>query len=442
MNPPVSENHNPPPISLLGILDSGWEGFTHHAQQRLRAAELVLGASRTLALVQPHVDGGVELRSIDGHFGEVGQWLQQALQERRRTVVLATGDPLFHGIGKLLLGLLGEHALEILPAPSTYQLAFARLKRPWQDAALISLHGGDYGEWQPGASADHGCMPLLRAAQRHNRIACLTAPANTPARIARTLLAAGMDGDFLLSVAARLEMPDEALWRDLSLQEAASMEFPEPNVVVLERIRPLRRTASFGLPDESYVQRHPEKGLITKLEVRAVSLAHLELKPDSIVWDIGAGSGSVGLEAARLAPDGHVHAVEKNLDDVANARHNARQLGLINYSLHHAKAPQGLEHWPDPDAVFIGGSGGELASLIELIRQRLKPQGRLVMNFVTFENLITATTTLTASDMHWEVTQLQASRSQPILGMHRLAAQNPVWIVTARHKESPCATAN
>ena len=176
--------------------------------------------------------------------------------------------------------------------------------------------------------------------------------------------------------------------------------------------------------------------MITKQEARALSLAKLALKADAVVWDIGAGSGSVGLEAARLAPQGHVWAIEKNEGDAANARANAAKFRVGNYTLTEGKAPAGLEQWPDPDAVFIGGSGGELAELIRLILARLKPGGRLVMNFVTLENLATATTTLQSLGAVWDVVQLQAARSQPILDMHRLAAQNPVWVVTARAMEA------
>src|SRR5690606_19387265 len=110
--------------------------------------------------------------------------------------------------------------------------------------------------------------------------------------------------------------------------------------------------------DLDYLQRSPENGLITKLEVRAVSLARLALRADSLVWDIGAGAGSVGLEASRIAHRGHVWAIEKTPADAANARRNARRLRASNYSLLEGKAPAGLDAWPDPDAVFIGGSGG------------------------------------------------------------------------------------
>jgi precorrin-6B C5,15-methyltransferase / cobalt-precorrin-6B C5,C15-methyltransferase len=237
----------------------------------------------------------------------------------------------------------------------------------------------------------------------------------------------------------------------LSLAEAAAQTFPDPNVVVIER-QPAGRdrvpdgaggvpafpahARLFGFDDGDYIQRAPEKGLITKLEARAVSLARLALRADSLVWDIGAGSGSVGLEASRIARHGHVWAIEKNPGDAANARANARRLRASNYSLHEGKAPAGLAAWPDPDAVFIGGSGGELAELIDLALRRLKPGGRLVMNFVTLENLATATAALVAAGAAWEVTLLSAARSQPILDMHRLAAQNPVWIVTACKESS------
>jgi precorrin-6Y C5,15-methyltransferase (decarboxylating) len=157
----------------------------------------------------------------------------------------------------------------------------------------------------------------------------------------------------------------------------------------------------------------------------------LQLSADSIVWDIGAGSGAVGLEAARLCPLGFVHAIEKNPEDAAIARENRRRFGIHNYRLTQARAPQGMADWPDPDAVFIGGSGGELVELIRLALSRLRDQGWLVMNFVTFENLHLAMTQLKERQARWDITQLQASRGQPILDMHRLAAENPVWILAA-----------
>ena len=420
--------------TLVGILDDGWAGLPDTARNRLREAALVIGASRTLALLEGHLPAHTVTRAMDGALGQVPGWIRDAAADGRQSVVLATGDPLCHGMASYLSGKLGADALHVLPAPSTLQLLFARLKRPWQDVVIGSVHSKDAGEWSPGDGPDHGLYRLVRQVATHPRVAAFTGPENSPDRIARALLAAGLD-DARISVASRLCLPDEQLWPDLTLTEAAARRFDDPNVVLIERHAADTR-AVFGFDDADYVQRSPEKGLITKLEARAVSLARLALRADSVVWDIGAGSGSVGLEASRIAHRGHVWAIEKNEGDAANARENARRLRASNYTLVQGKAPAGLDAWPDPDAAFIGGSGGELAALIGLILGRLKPGGTLVMNFVTLENLATATTTLAALGARWDVTQLSAARSQPILDMHRLAAQNPVWIVTARKDAS------
>jgi precorrin-6B C5,15-methyltransferase / cobalt-precorrin-6B C5,C15-methyltransferase len=347
-------------------------------------------------------------------------------------VVLATGDPLCFGIASYLAARLCIDALEVLPNLSTIQLACARLGLPWQDLKLCSVHSRDAGEWQPGADASHGLYALLQTLRRQERVAVLTSPDNSPDRIARMLLAEGLGEDFQIAVAESLCQPTERVRAELSVAEVSGMRFAELNVMLLLRLQPRLRPVLFGLADESFEQRQPEKGLLTKREVRAVSLARLQLRAHSIVWDIGAGSGSVGLEAARLCPEGHVYAIEKNAEDAAIVARNRLGLGLSNHSIQQGRAPEGLQDWPDPDAVFIGGSGGELAELIARVLARLRPEGWLVMNFVTMENLATAVETLKAAGAAWDVLQLQASRSKPILHMHRLAAENPVWIVCAQ----------
>lgn len=428
--------NSPDPCALIGILDDGWAGLGDAARARLLKVDLLIGARRTLELLATHLPSRVEQRAMDGLLGRVPEWVRAARGAGQTCAVLATGDPLCHGIGSFLIGKLGPDAIDVQPAASTLQLAFARLKKSWQTAQIVSVHSRDAGEWAPGATPEHGLYALVRAAASTPLLAAFTSPENSPDRIARALISAGHGEDFRISVAARLALPDEALFAKLPLADAAAMRFPDPNIVVLERSTPPDTRATFGFEDTDFVQRAPEKGLITKQEARALSLAKLRLRPDSRVWDIGAGSGSVGLEAARLARNGHVWAIEKNPGDAANARENARRLRASNYTLIEGKAPAGLDAWPDPDAVFIGGSGGELAELIRLVLARLAPGGRLVMNFVTLENLGTATAALSEAGATWDVVQLQAARSQPILDMHRLAAQNPVWIVSAT-KESP-----
>ena len=421
-------------ITLIGILDDGWAGLSDAAREQLAKADVIIGAGRTLDLVRASVSKA-ELKDMDGALTRVPAWAQTALAEGRAVAILATGDPLCHGIAAWLGDKL-DAPLEILPNVSTFQLACARFRQPWQDIIIASCHSKDAGEWFAGATPTHGLYPAMRAIAQHAHVFLFTGPENNPARLARALQTAGYASDEVsLSVACRLQLPDEQLFPALTLDEAARTDFPEPNVVLVQRAE-RSGAQTFGLDDLEYIQRTPEKGLITKQEARAVSLAKLRIKPDATVWDIGASSGSVGLEAARLTPHGHVWAIEKNEGDAANARANAARFRISNYSLFDGKAPQHLDTWPNPDAVFIGGSGGELGELIRQILARLKPGGRLVMNFVTLENLATATSALNESAAEWDVVQLQASRSQPILDMHRMAAQNPVWIVTAAKAEA------
>lgn len=432
----TSSDHFAQPCRIIGVLDDGSASLTPCALAHIAEADLVIGGTRTLQLFKSHFSAHVEQRDLTGQLAHVPEWIRAALAEDKRVVVLATGDPLCHGIAPFLQSRLCIEACEVLPNVSTIQLACARLGIPWQEIKICSVHSRDAGEWQPGAGRDHGLYAVLHAAQHHDRVAILTSPENTPDRIARMLVTEGLDGDFRMAVAEHLLQSDERVVADCAVADAALMQFAEPNVVVLWRTTATNNDVLFGLADERFRQRHPDKGLITKREVRAVSLARMQLRSNSIVWDIGAGSGAVGLEAARLCADGYVYAIEKNSDDFAIASDNCCNLGIHNYSLTHGKAPQGMEPWPAPDAVFIGGSGGELQQLMELCLSRLKANGWLVMNFVTFENVSNAMTILKALDAEWDITQLQASRSRPILDMHRLAAENPVWVLCATRSNS------
>ena len=422
---------DPQPCRVIGVLDDGAASLSPTALALLRRADVVVGGSRTLALLDDDIAPHAQRRDLTGQLSAVPGWIAAAREAGQTSVVLATGDPLCHGIASYLASRLCIEAVEVLPNLSTVQLACARLGLAWQDARIVSVHSKDAGEWHMGAEPGHGLYALAQSLRQHDRLLVLTSPDNSPDRIARLIVAEGLGDDFQMAVAERLCTPDERVVAELSPHDAAQQTFADPNVVVLVRSQVRPQPVRMGLADSAYHQRQPDKGLITKQEVRAVSLARMQLRADSRVWDIGAGSGSVGLEAARLCPQGHVFAIEKNEADHAIARRNHAAFGVSNYTLQHGKAPEGLEDWPDPDAVFIGGSGGELAGLIEQVLRRLRPGGRLVMNFVTLENLATATQALQQLNADWDVLQLQAARSRPILHMHRMAAENPVWLVCA-----------
>jgi precorrin-6Y C5,15-methyltransferase (decarboxylating) len=416
--------------TLIGVLDDGAAGLGDKALQCLREAKHVIAGSRLLTMLADEI-ARAQRYDLTGQLSQVPLWINAALANNEPVAVLASGDPLCHGIGGYLADRLPRAKLRILPHLSSIQLAFAELGLPWQSATIASVHSKDAGEWQRGATPEHGLYALMQQCRRHDLLAVLTSPDNNPPRIARMLQAEGLAEAFEIAVAQALKQPEQAVTDFLPVFAVAAGVYAEPNVAILKRKAPQAAPVLFGISDGCFQQRKPEKGLITKREVRAVSLARMQLTRRSVVWDIGAGSGSVGLEAARLCPDGHVYAIEKNAGDLANIEQNHAAWGISNYSFFHGKAPQHLDCWPDPDAVFIGGSGGELTELIGICLGRLRLGGWLVMNFVTLENLSTAVDTLKRLGACWDVCQIQASRSSPILDMNRLQAENPVWIVSA-----------
>lgn len=415
---------------IIGFLDNGAAGLSAGALSLVRGADLVIGGARALALFRDELAADAVTRDLGGALSSVPGWVRDGLQAGHQVVVLATGDPLCFGIGGYLIDKLGRDHCQIHSNVSTAQLAAARLGLPWHQLTVRSVHSRDAGEWHGLAGSDHGLAALLQDCRTTPRLAVFTSPDNSPDRIARMLHHEGLAGHCRLHVAERLLMPEETIHEHLSVTDAAAMHFAEPNVLLIENLRPA--PVLFGLADHEYEQRKPDKGLITKQEVRAVSLAAMRLRHDAVVWDIGAGSGSIGLEAARLCHHGQVYAIEKNDADLDIIRGNRRRAALGNYTLVHGKAPASLDTWPDPDAVFIGGSGGELPRLIDISLNRLKTGGVLVMNLVTLENLHTAMSELNArQDIKVQLSQLQISRSRPILDMLRLAAENPVWIIAA-----------
>lgn len=421
--------------TIIGILDDGWAGLSQNAKEKIIAADVIIGAGRVLALLKNQINTSTQVLNLDQNLSSVPQWINSALAQNQKVVTLATGDPLCFGIAKMLISKLGEDKIEIMPTTSTMFIAFAKLKLNWENFIITSIHSGVAEDWFFGAPPKHGLYNLIQKIAHNPAVAFFTSPANNPAKVARSLINAGFE-NIKISIACKLLQNEEIIYPNLNLQEVANKDFPSPNIMVVQHKITTVNRSTIGINDEDFLQRFPEKGLITKQEVRLLSLAKMAITKHSIVWDIGAGSGALGITAAMFALYGHTFAIEKNLADFNIALTNGKKFGLTNWTIINATAPQGIgENWLCPDAIFIGGSGGELVGLINLCLQKLKIGGRLVMNFVTFENLTTTITTLKTyiENISWEIVQLQASRSQPILNMNRLSAQNPVWVITV-HK--------
>ncbi|WP_018132721.1 precorrin-6y C5,15-methyltransferase (decarboxylating) subunit CbiE [Effusibacillus pohliae] len=420
------------PVRIIGIGDDGPASLSAAALQWVEAADLLVGGERHLAFF-PNLRA--EKWAVQEGLAKAVQVIDAAQTAGQQVVVLASGDPNFYGIAGYLGNKLGKERIEIHPGLSSIQLAFARLKESWHDAFLASVHGktrDKVADW----------------VRTHPKVALLTDPENTPAAIANDLLASGIRG-VRAFVGENLGGADERTGL-YTLEELAEREFSPLNVLVLLREEEAGGAATpadgsgdgghrpffpMGIPDRQFYQRKPKRGLITKSEVRAVTLAKLQIRPHDIIWDIGAATGSVGIEASMLAPYGHAYLIEKNEEDMDILRANVEKFGRTNVTFQCGKAPDGLEEWPDADAIFIGGTSGQMQPLLEMCVRKLKPGGRIVLNAATIENLYGAVDGFKRLGMHVEITMLQVARSKPILNLTRFESFDPVYIVKAVRME-------
>lgn len=340
-----------------------------------------------------------------------------------KIVVLASGDPLFFGIGSYLIKALGRKHIEVFPNISTVAAAFAKIKEPWQEAKVVSLHGRDI-------EAD-----LIRALYSGDVIAVYTDREKTPTWLARFLMTNNLT-DFNLCVLECLGSVKERVeW--YSLAQAAEKSFRSPNLVILKRNRlsvDIKKVTHFGMPEEWYDH---QKGLITKAEVRAVTLSKLCLKPDHILWDIGAGSGSVGIEASLFIQKGRIFAVEKDPDRVHHIEANKQRFGVYNLTVSCGIFPEEIDDLPAPDRVFVGGGGHRLRSILNTVIRNLKPEGIVVVNTVLLKSMQTAFFTLKESGFKPKMIQMQVNRNFEMPQGERLEAQNPVWIITGQKPLDP-----
>ena len=377
----------------------------------IRRADILVAGKRHLACFMDH--SGIQ-KEITRDIQELTDFIGLHFKTHQ-IVVLASGDPLLFGIGPVIINALGPDHVEIHPNISSVAAAFSRIKEPWQDARVVSMHGKKVEN------------VLLTAIAETAIVAVLTDPIRNPAWIAALLLHHQFH-QTAICILEQLGTPSEKVsWR--SLEQAVQETFSEPNIVVLKQISGLRSAPKLhlGMPDDAYDH---ENGLITKAEIRAISLAKLKLLPHHVLWDLGAGSGSIGIEASRLLPRGRIVAIEKHPERIRNIECNRLRHGVWNLEIRQATLPGGLQDLPAPDRIFIGGGGRKLETIIRSATSYLKPDGVLVLNTVLMDNLTTSLTTLKDLGFSTETTQIQVSRSKDMPWSQRFEAQNPVWIIT------------
>lgn len=373
-------------IHVIGIGDDGLEAMPASVRQTISDAEVLLGTDRTLALVPK---SKAERHTISGDLNQLVATIEQAGD--KRVVLLIYGDPMFYGLARYVSDRLGRERFVVVPNVSSMQLAFARVMESWEEAYLTDL-------------AKHPLDAVLEKIRTAQKVGLFTTDHCGPAEIAQALVERHIDY-FTAYVCENLGARDERVTRG-TLAEIAGQRFEALNVMILirdpdapDRPREAVGRRLFGNPDEAFLQSKPKYGLLTPAEVRAIALAQMDIAPSSIVWDIGAGSGSVSIEAAQMAHDGQVYAIEMDAEDHGLIRQNADRFSVANVNAILGRAPEAFEELPDPDAVFVAGAGREVTSISKAAFGRLRPRGRLVVNTTSIDHLMELRNALRGSSL-------------------------------------------
>lgn len=412
----------PPLIAVIGTGTSpGDLGPT--VREWIDSAEALVGSGRHLEMFPDYpgekIAFGLPLSEQLDLIGSISM--------TRRTAVLSSGDPLFFGIGKRLVEKFGLERIVIVPNLTSLQVLCARIRQPWGDVETVTLHGR---EKSSGAIAG-----IIEKVSRGIKVAVFTDPGNTPRRIAQRLVEAGIP-DCSIVVGEDLGSPTECV-REFPIADAANEDFSGLNMVLIRPGGPREMTPAphgeqvFGFPESCFER---DAGLITKMEIRAAALALLRLGPGQVLWDIGAGTGSISIEAARIAPLKRVYAIEKNPARYEKMLENINKFGASAVEAVPGGAPRSLDGLPAPDRVFIGGGGSGLEEILETVSNRLLPGGGVVHTIVLLETLEKVKNFWIGRNFDVSLTQIQVSRSVPLGKDLRLEALNPVFILSAWRK--------
>jgi precorrin-6Y C5,15-methyltransferase (decarboxylating) len=403
-------------VYIVGVGEDGVGGLTDRARRLVEAADLLIGEAQALTLVP---NAGKERLVVGTSLDEAVKRIDAA--QGKQIVVLAIGDPLFYGVARYLCDKLGKDRFEVVPHVSSMQLAFARVKESWEEAFLTNL-------------ATHGLENVLDQVRGAEKVGLFTSEDSPPAVVAKTLLDHQIDY-FTAYVCENLGAPDERVTQG-ELRDIVGQEFSPMNVMILVRKphvpdRPSEQIGRrlFGNPDDAFLQSKPKRGLLTPSEVRSMALAEMDLGPASIVWDIGAGSGSVAIEAAQIATGGKVYAIEMDPEDHQLIIENARLFGVTNLVPVLGRAPEAWQDLPAPDCVFVGGSGRGISRLVDAAYERLKAGGRLVATMGSVDNVAEVHQLLRGYCPDVKVWMINLARGNYQLDRVRFESLNPTFLI-------------
>lgn len=396
-----------PHISIIGI-GLGLQDIPVHALRVVAAAQVLAGGRRQLALFPEHAGEKIIIGRDAASF-------VKKLKVRMRgknIAVLASGDPNFYGIAALVYDKFPKDDILVIPNSTAFQAAFARIREPWDDSRCISVHG-------------RSMKALDEIVRRPGTFAVYCDGVNTPAAAALYLIEKDRALDSCkVWVFDSLGAPEEKIFSG-SLKQALRLNNTALSMMIIKNDAPCI-LSSIGIPDSAFAH---QRGMITRRDVRLSALARLELAGGLVLWDIGAGSGSVAVEAANAYPGIAAFAVEKDPGRFRQLQKNIQKFRLPNVTALHGSAPEAFAELPSPDRVFIGGSGGELAAILKQAKLRLKPGGCIVCNCVVMESLEAVLACFKKWKWRYEVTSLQLAHLSSGAKPEMFRAENPVFII-------------
>ncbi|UAJ73505.1 precorrin-6y C5,15-methyltransferase (decarboxylating) subunit CbiE [Synechocystis sp. PCC 7339] len=413
-------------IHVVGIGLDGAEGLTRPVLTLIAEAKMLAGGDRHLSYFPEYGEKSLVIKDFSADLNKIKHF-HQTLGSGEIIVVLASGDPLYFGLGRLLLEKFSGEQLKFHPHVSSIQLAFNCLKMPWQDATIISAHG---------RSNDLLKQALQKGTEK---LAILTDGQNHPGAIANLCLSLGLTRTYQAWVCENLGAENERVQSfDLqSLSPLTATDFSFLNVVVLVKQKPentaidLKQLPIFGIADHYFASFKDRPGMITKQQIRVQILAALALQPQHIIWDIGAGTGSVAIECARLCPQGKVFAIEKTSAGQRLIEQNCQRFQAENVTLMAGPAPEVLADLPTPDRIFIGGNGGQLMPILQTCGERLGQDGLVVMAIASLEHLSLALGWFKQEQWEVKLQQVQISQSVKFAELTRLDPLNPIYLLSA-----------
>lgn len=395
-------------VTLLGIGMGSLNDLTLEGKAACEEAEVILGASRMTEALQCF---GKETKAI--YTPEAIVSYLQEHPEKKRIVIAFSGDVGFYSGTKKLLAVLEtmDVSMELLPGISSVVSFASKLHISWDDMKLVSIHGRQQN--------------LLAAVKANEKVFSLAGYAQSIRELAKLMMDYGLS-HVKISVGCSLNYQEESITQGTP-KELLSFSKEGLCVVVIENDRAKDHVITHGLPDESFVRGNAP---MTKEEIRSVSLSKLALTKDAVVYDVGAGTGSVGLECALQAVDGMVYAIEKKEDALALLAENQKKMGVSNFRIAAGTAPEAMEDLPAPTHAFVGGSSGNLKEILQVLLEK-NPKVRIVINCIALETIAEVTRILTEMKfMQQEIVQLFVGKSKTLGNYHMMMGQNPVFIVT------------